>query len=118
MTIFHGPNKETVQSNGSAAGERFVAAYAEACRASRVAMDAWLQSLRERGVYTASPDDGWVDRAENSWTPPSYANMIGPIGVGTEIVLGTPRAFRIVRVTEVRTSTFGITRYFFDGAAQ
>jgi hypothetical protein len=114
VSTFTGPSGETLTSNGSAAGDGFVAAYAKACADMARESREWHAMLAKRGVLVTSPDDGWVNRQTNTWVPPSYAHMGGPISLGTVVALGIPGAYRLVRITEVTMSVFGCDRYGFE----
>jgi hypothetical protein len=106
MKTFEGPSGERLTSNGSEAGNAFVSAYAKACADERERKAKWLSDLRAQGITTAAPDDGWVNREHNTWMPPSYCDMLGPIEVGTRVALGTPDSYRVVEIIEIESGGF------------
>jgi len=76
----------------------------------------WIKNLRELGIKAAHPDDGWVDREENS-VYFAYPYFNDKPKKGDLIVLGWPdNKNRIVRVIESkRTGVFlQGKRYFFE----
>lgn len=104
------------RSNGSAAGNDFIAAYNRACREQRERDDRWVASMLHAGARIVTPDDGWVNRREHSVLPPSYARCNLKTPIGGLIALGDSRRWRLVRV--IRTEPFWFDprtlRYFFD----
>lgn len=63
----------------------------------------WIAALRDAGVKAAHPDDGWVDRVENT-VYFCYPQFDDGVGIGDLIALGWPQwrskkpKHRIVRV--------------------
>lgn len=76
--------------------------------------DEWIEQLREQGVKAAHPDDGWVDRRENSVFF-SYPQFYDGVSVGDKIALGWPTGkTRIVKVTGTKKGIIsGMIRYLF-----
>lgn len=99
---FIGPSGEVVTTDGSRQGTEFLEAYRNACSEHEAALSAWRSVLREKGVFITSPDDGWVNRTKNEWTPPSYAYIRGPLEIGAIVALGTPGSYRLVRITAIK----------------
>lgn len=112
------------RSNGSAAGDRFLAGFAKACQEQadnkRFCTD-WL--IRHYDVQAMHSDDGWVNRERN------YVQLCYPVfnlrpQAGDLIALGHPWGYqdgvrgeyRLVRVTEVKESGAlgGMPKYFFE----
>lgn len=61
----------------------------------------WIEMLRRNGIKAAHPDDGWVDRSENS-IHFSYPQFNDNPQVGDLIMLGWPNdPKRIVRVVMI-----------------
>ena len=66
--------------------------------------DSWIAALRAAGVRAAHPDDGWVDREENT-VYFCYPQFDDGVAVGDLIALGWPQwgsekpQHRVVRVT-------------------
>lgn len=79
---------------------------------------AWIAQLREQGVKAAHPDDGWVDREQNSVTL-CYPQFNDGAKAGDLVALGWPTwagkdRYRIVRLTErVPSSMFGVSHEWF-----
>ena len=66
----------------------------------RAAESAWIKGLREKGVKAAHPDDGWVNRKENT-IKFVYPQFFDNPQVGYLVALGWPwEKTRIVRLTE------------------
>ena len=85
--------------------------------------DLWVKSLRALDVKAAHPDDGWVNRTNNS------VNLVYPqfndgVSVGDLIALGWPpwstrgKSHRIVRVIEISKTMFGKPIYHFQEVTQ
>lgn len=105
----------TLTSNGSAAGDACLETFARVGREMAMEKADAHAKLRAQGVAAIGADDGWVDRKENSWMPPSYATIFQPIKVGDKIALGWPwSGFRIVRVTAILSNFMGSERYAFE----
>lgn len=79
----------------------FVSAFAAISRASYARRDEWVQQLRQEGVRAIHPDDGWVDRKQNSVHFCYPRLLLLPIQPGDIIVLGSPDRFRRCRITKV-----------------
>jgi hypothetical protein len=103
------------RSNGSAAGDTFIAAYNSAWREQRAREECWVASMLHAGATIVTPDDGWVNRREHSVLPPHYARYHIRTPIGGLIALGQPRRWRLVRV--IRTEPFWFDNslyYYFD----
>jgi hypothetical protein len=84
----------------------------------RTAEREWVARLRVTGIKLAHPDDGWVNREENSLVP-CYPQFDDNPGEGDLIALGSWKVFRLVRVTRVQIrlpllSGMTTVRYFFE----
>jgi len=94
-----------------------MARWAEICHEGDHKEDDWIATLRAKGVKAAHPDDGWVDRKENS-VHFAYPQFDDEVKVGDTIALGRDDKFRLVTVTAIRD--VGIVppnlRYFFAEA--
>jgi hypothetical protein len=87
---------------GSITGPASVVASAIAFEQSERAKEqAWADDLIRRGVKAAHPDDGWVNREENTVTF-AYPRFDHSPAAGDVIALGDPDKFRLVRVTDTR----------------
>lgn len=87
-----------VRHNGSAQGIAFVKGFQSVMQRQREATAAWVKPLREDGIRAAHPDDGWVDRNENTVCF-CYPDFNDGAGVGDLVALGRPDEYRIVRLT-------------------
>lgn len=61
---------------------------------------AWHASLRKLGIAATHPDDGWVNRANNTihlCYPHIMADVLKP---GSIIALGDSESYRLVRLTK------------------
>lgn len=118
MKSFTGIHGGTLTSNGSAEGDACVDTYARVCRDMDAEREAAHSTLKAKGVVAAGANDGWVDRKKNSWCPPSYAHIWGPIEVGSLIALGWPSdGYSLKTVTRIEDGWFGLVRYYFEPAA-
>lgn len=90
-----------------------VAAWADACISSQHQLDKWIASLRGDGIKAAHPDDGWVDR-QNNTVHFAYPDFDDGVEVGDRIALGWPDEWRIVKVVGVKEGLFGNDRWVFD----
>lgn len=81
-----------------ASGEpRLVARWAEICTKAQRQEDEWIEQLRSKGVKAAHPDDGWVDRVNNT-IHFAYPQFDDGAGAGDKIALGWPDEYRIVTI--------------------
>lgn len=87
-------------SNGSKAGDDFMALYAKASEDFEKNEKAWIQMLREKGIVASHPDDGWVDRKENT-AQMVYPHFNDGIEIGSLIALGRVDKWRVVRVVDI-----------------
>jgi hypothetical protein len=93
------------------------------CEQRRYDEKAWVADLKEHGVMAAHPDDGWVDRAENSVR---FAYPYFDYGPRPDdfIALGWPDKWRLVRVTGVYQPRFRVfaatlgNRYLFEDVSR
>lgn len=79
------------------------------CQEAQKKEDIWIEKLRESGVAAAHPDDGWVNRKENS-VHFCYPIFDDGVIVGEKIALGDADKFRIVEVCGRKS---GILNYWF-----
>jgi len=72
--------------------------------------NAWIAELRKQGVKAAHPDDGWVDRKNNTLQF-TYPQFNDGAQAGDLVALGSPPGpfkshTRLVRLTEHKRTTF------------
>ena len=103
MKFFKGPGGEVVSSNGSKAADGFVDTYARICQEAEDRKREWISTLRFKGVKAAHPDDGWVDRVENSVIL-AYPQFNDGVHIEDLIALGDPEKWRIVKILEIKES--------------
>ena len=65
----------------------------------------WIERLRADGIKAAHPDDGWIDRDEDSVFF-SYPQFNDGVRVGDRIALGSPRKYRVVEVVGQKEAGF------------
>lgn len=76
-----------------------MARWAQICREAHDRDEAWIAMLRSHGIKAAHPDDGWVDR-ENNTVHFAYPQFNDGAGVGDKIALGWAfDKWRIVAIT-------------------
>lgn len=74
----------------------------------------WVASLKEQGVKAAHPDDGWVDRKNNTVLL-QYPQFDNGVEVGDTIALGgSCGKTSLVRVTALMYSPLVGVRYTFE----
>jgi hypothetical protein len=110
------------RSNGSRAGDNFLALF-ERIQAHQAANQrhctAWL--IENHAIAAEHPDDGWVDRFENTLLL-CYPPFRRDPQVGDMIALGSPTCdaapagrYRLVRVTDIRMGLISRTpTYSFE----
>lgn len=82
-------------------------------------LNQWIAELRAKGVKAAHPDDGWVDRKNNTVLF-QYPDFNDGAGIGDLVALGWPQwgsrrpQTRIVRLTGVVDNAFGMRRWRFE----
>ena len=104
-----------VRSNGSKAGDDFVALYNKTSQQFASKEREWIHELREQGVKASHPDDGWVNREEN-YVQFSYPQFYENPKVGDKIALGRHEKYRIVKITKIEGAKFMglLDKYFFE----
>ena len=96
-----------------------IRAFSQAAHEMEAAQDRWIAELRAAGVKAAHPDDGWVDRVNNSVSF-CYPQFNDGAGIGDIIALGSaPWSFgdrtRLVRIVGKKIGVFsGTPRWFFE----
>lgn len=92
-----------------------IAWWSDICHAADRREDEWIRTLRADGVKAAHPDDGWVDRKEDSINF-AYARFNDGVKPGDRIALGDPHKWRIVTVTKIVDCgiIMPMRRYFFE----
>lgn len=76
-----------------------VARWAKICHEAHDRDEAWIAMLRREGIKAAHPDDGWVDR-ENNTVHFAYPQFNDGAGIGDKIALGwASDKWRIVTIT-------------------
>ena len=109
------------RSNGSHSGNEFMRlmiGYDQRYKTNKAFCRAWL---RAHGIKLAHPDDGWVDRKNNSFMP-AYPLFDDYPREGDKIALGDASSdgpllghFRIVKITGVRKGVLsGHNHYQFE----
>lgn len=74
----------------------------------------WITELRSQGVKASHPDDGWVDR-ENNTVLLQYPQFNDGVKIGDTIALGWSwHKTRLVKVVDIIISPLGCTRYAFE----
>jgi len=74
----------------------------------------WIMDLRSQGVKASHPDDGWVDRNENTVFF-SYPQFNDYPQVGDTIALGWDWKWRLVKVVAIVPCYFGTDiKYAFE----
>jgi len=71
----------------------------------------WISMLRSKGIKAAHPDDGWVDRNLNKAYLP-YPQFNDGVREGDLIALGWSNKWRIVKITKVEETMFGMKYYW------
>jgi len=108
---------KSVSADGLLTGDPTVVATWDAIGATMAQEQRTASSaLRSEGVKLEHPDDGWVDRANDSIRPCYPAFDLSP-QVGDLIALGWPwTGYRLVRCTRIERRTLLIesVRYFFE----
>jgi hypothetical protein len=99
---------------GSCTDPNFAMIWSNVLRAQREKEQEWIEKLREMGIAGARPDDGWVDRVGNtvSWQYPYFTDKLLP---GALVALGSWEKYRIIKLTGVEVSGFGLQRWRFVG---
>lgn len=108
-------------SDGSVVSGEFdrVATAVEIDRDMQRAESEWVDDLRRRGVKAAHPDDGWVDR-ENDTVQLVYPQFNDRPSIGDRIALGwgwRPEEARVVEVSGVTRNLFGNVAYHFKATS-
>lgn len=60
----------------------------------------WLEKLMAAGIRAVHPDDGWVNRNEDTFIL-HYPYFDLGVRIGDRVVLGSPKEYRIVEVTGI-----------------
>ncbi len=77
---------------------KFVKLWHDICRKQELDKQEWIEQLRKEGFKAAHPNDGWVDREENSITL-VYPQFNDGVKIGDKIMLGWPNGnLRPVRI--------------------
>lgn len=102
--------------SGKASG---VALWLSICNEAEQKEKSWIEDLRARGFKAAHPNDGWVDR-ENNTLHFAYPQFNDGAGVGDLVMLGWPsdgiEKLRPVRLTGT-TGTM-VERFAFEDKKQ
>jgi len=92
----------------------FVATWNNVVEEQRIKETKWVEDLRSQGVKAAHPDDGWVNRKEDSVLL-CYPQFNDGVEVGDTIALGWAwDDTRLVKVTDIIVLPFGNPRYKFE----
>lgn len=87
--------------------KEFVALWHRICDEQASKQREWVQRLRSIGISASHPDDGWVDRRENTVCL-VYPHFNDGVSVGSMVALGEPDSFRIVEITASIKNTFSM----------
>lgn len=93
-------------------GQEFANLFIQAQIDSRKTETFWVDRLVAAGVRAAHPDDGWVDRVNNSLLL-VYPQFNLGVGLGDEVVLGWPDKYRLIRIV-AKQQLYISVRYWFD----
>lgn len=103
----------------SNAQDEFAKCFVAAWKEREAKEKEWIKMLRTLGVAAAHPDDGWVNRDENTvqFCYPFFGGR--DHNVGDLIALGTPDDYRIVRITQatppsILTLGYCLAKYHFE----
>jgi hypothetical protein len=72
----------------------------------------WIDDLKSKGVKAAHPDDGWIDRKENSIYF-AYPQFNEGVQINDIIALGDEDKYRLVKVIDIKKGVFNQDRYYF-----
>jgi hypothetical protein len=75
--------------------------WVNACTKTHDDKIAWIEKLRAEGIKAAHPDDGWVNRENNSVFF-MYPQFDDGIKDGELLALGWPDKYRVVKSIEVK----------------
>lgn len=82
-------------------GADFLAGMARHKRERDTKQAAWHAELRRQGVVATHPDDGWIDR-QNNTLHLCYPHIMGEVKPGALVALGDHEKHRIVRLLSYR----------------
>ncbi len=103
--------------NGATVGgsQEFIDLWIENERKRAEEKKLWIEELRSKGIKAAHPNDGWVDRINNT-VKFAYPQFNDGVEIGDLIALGTSyEDIRIVKVINIETSMIGeIICYWFE----
>jgi hypothetical protein len=75
----------------------FLAGWRDICVKAQKEQDRWISNLRAAGIKAAHPDDGWVDR-ENNTVHFSYPQFDDGCAIGDRVALGWADKYRVVTI--------------------
>lgn len=84
------------------------------CNDQQKRHDEWVEYLRGNGIAAAHPDDGWVDRENNTiqFAYPGFGR--NNIKIGALVALGNYKKYRIVKIIEEEELLGGFKRWKFE----
>lgn len=74
--------------------------------------EALIADLRKMGVKACHPDDGWIDRKENT-IHFAYPRFDDGVEIGSIVAIGGHEKFRLVELTAMRVGITGLVRWEF-----
>ena len=77
----------------------FVDRFIRGCLKRQIEEDKWIEDLRNRGIKAAHPDDGHVDRKNNTINF-AYPDFNDGLEQGCLVALGSPRKYRIIKLVK------------------
>lgn len=103
----------TVEGN-SPAGDAFAARFARISAEYEETERGWVANLKAQGIAAAHPQDGWVDRKNNTvhLAYPQFAET-EKLKPGARIALGQFNKFRIVEIIRKEEDVFGMIWWRF-----
>jgi hypothetical protein len=73
----------------------------------------WVDTLRQKGVTAAHPDDGWVDRDLNEVIL-CYPQFNDGVNIGSIIALGDCNQYRLVKIVGLHVGFTGLEYWKFE----
>ena len=96
---------------------QFAAQWYQICNDSDNKKRAFIETLRAAGFKAAHPNDGWVDRQNNTIIL-CYPRFNDGLGVGDSMMIGShydsPEELRPVKIVAIDNTMFGTVRYSFE----
>lgn len=93
-------------------GGDFVESYEKIVAESKKRYAKWIKWLQDYGVVASHPNDGWVNREEETFSL-GYPHFNFGIEVDSQVALGDPESFRVVVVDRIDKKFFGGYTYHY-----